>query len=91
MSSFRVLRMRPAGCAGSSAGSPRDVAHHRDAGLEAGHAERELGEEVSETAIMSAGLPCSAVRAVVQSVTRCGVLDDVARRTTAMTTALRAR
>ena len=45
------------------AGVALDVGHHRDAGLEAGHAERELGEDQQGRRRPSDGLPCWAVSA----------------------------
>ena len=40
-----VSRIRPVGVRLGVAGVAADVRHHRDAGLEAGHAQRELGED----------------------------------------------
>ena len=45
VSSRLVPRIRPVGRASVSVGSPLHVRHHRDAGLEAGHAQRQLGED----------------------------------------------
>ena len=44
VSSRPAPRMRPVGYAGSSSGLALDLRHDRDAGLEAGQAERELRE-----------------------------------------------
>ena len=45
VSSLRVLRTRPAGFASVSLGLALDLRHDGDAGLEPGHAQRELGED----------------------------------------------
>ena len=45
VSSRLVPRIRPAGPVLGVGGVAADVRHHRDAGLEAGHAQRQLGED----------------------------------------------
>ncbi len=45
VSSFLVSRIRPIGPLLGVAGVAADVRHHRDAGLEPGQAERQLGED----------------------------------------------
>ena len=45
VSSRRVPRIRPAGLSSVSPASPRDLRHHRDAGLESGQSQRELRED----------------------------------------------
>ncbi len=90
VSSFRVLRIRPAGCAGSSVGSPSTWLITATPVSKPDMPSASLGKSVRETATIRAGLPCSAVRAVVQSVTRCASWTMWAAET-AMTTAFRAR
>ena len=65
-----MLRIRPAGLLLGVAGVALDQRHHRDAGLEAGQAERQLREDQQRDARpSSAGCRAAVVSAVVQSAT----------------------
>ena len=70
VSSRLVLRIRPAGCSASSPGSPSTWLITATPVSKPDMPSASLGNSVSETAIISAMLPCSAVSALVQSVTR---------------------
>ena len=70
VSSFLVLRIRPAGRSGSSLGSPSTWLITATPVSKPDMPSASLGKRVRATAIISATLPCSAVSAVVQSVTR---------------------
>ena len=74
------------------AGVAADVRHHRDAGLEAGQAERQLREDQQrDRRPSSSGLPCCGGQRARPVGDHVGVAQRRATRPTPMTTTLSAR
>ena len=91
VSSFRVLRMRPAGRSSVSPGSPLHQRHDGDAGLEAREPERQLREdEQRRPRPSSAGCRSWLVSAARQSEQARGCVA-ISYSPTPMTTAFSAR
>ena len=90
VSSFFVPRIRPAGFSSVSSGSPSTCGMTATPVSKPDRPSASLGKTSSATPTMATTFPCSAVRALDQSVTTCAAVATCHRPTTT-TTALRAR